>query len=1110
MAKTQFFKRNRLQNPFIKVQGCIIFLVLILLLSPVFVSAANFDNVKGNLIIDDTTSKYGKIDIKDWFGLLDLATLELKENTDTCGNDCSMRTEIIMYQDGVLVDGVKFQEREWDNTWYPTTIDYKFYIKTGGTEWKVDDFKTECSKGKTNYLNGTNKPDCVQVKSGTHREDDYTWEEYKTGTEVKAGTYYIKLEGTRTSSKWIDWIITSQGQELDFWYTWGEYISSFDTSGKGSASGGVGINGSVIVVTIADAYQMYDMSGNFIKTWSATEPVGKDAGTTANATNWFIIDSQPNAGKIYKYDLSLNFISSCTIADAGTYFGLAVNGSNFWVVDILGREIVELDLSCNTLHTYAIADTGELFGIAMNGSNVFVLDRGNGGLVYRYDFAGNRLGSFSFTPTPASDIYAAGLGLYGEYLYISHNPDTEVYKFYNAPVAPDVSVVTTTLNSPVDYYNTTSNLITFNCSAITDGVGGAELSNITLYIDSVLNETKTISGVDYTETFTKNIPDGIYDWNCLAYDDSGSFDWGTNRSLSIDTLPPRIVINSPKKLDDYGYIGKTETLNWTIIHPTGVLDSLWYNYNGTNISVYGLENATTFVLEDDFDLIFYANDTGGNLNTTIYEWSYNVFRNSNTYTSSTIEEKQNSFLFNITYTSLNWNAITGTLTYNNTNYSGTKTGSGDNLLFTSNVYAPSVDSQQNVSFYWIIGLTNTTGTTNINSGNYNQTVNIINMSLCGHPYNIPYLNFTCYDESTYAHLNCTVSLTFNYRQQDAGGSNIFNYNNLSSVDGTIDFCISPTDETYTIDSTMEYYATGYAQRYYNFEGIEFTNATTSIGLYLLNTTSSTSFIVKVQDQNYQPKTNVEVYMQKYNTATGNWITVEIATTNDDGETINHIYTEDSIYRFKIYDNGELIHTTTGSVIACPATPCTVTITISEDITPVLPIFEDLDNLITSLVYSKTTEDITYTYSDTSGSFSKARLYVIRSHPGEPNILFTCNDTSSSSTAVLTCDLTNQKNGTYIATGFITRLSDSERMVERKLIQKIKDIVGIIGLEGVLWSMFLLIGIIMLGVYRPSLGIFFGFIGVLLLSWLQLIQISITAIVAIVGIGIILLIEVGKQ
>jgi len=66
------------------------------------------------------------------------------------------------------------------------------------------------------------------------------------------------------------------------------------------------------------------------------------------------------------------------------------------------------------------------------------------------------------------------------------------------------------------------------------------------------------------------------------------------------------------------------------------------------------------------------------------------------------------------------------------------------------------------------------------------------------------------------------------------------------------------------------------------------------------------------------------------------------------------------------------------------------------------------------------------------------------------------------------------------------------------------------LDGLLWSIFFLIGIVMLGIYRPSMAIIFAIVGVFLLSLLQLMEISITAIVAIIGIGIVLLVGVKNQ
>jgi len=366
-----------------------------------------------------------------------------------------------------------------------------------------------------------------------------------------------------------------------------------------------------------------------------------------------------------------------------------------------------------------------------------------------------------------------------------------------------------------------------------------------------------------------------------------------------------------------------------------------------------------------------------------------------------------------------------------------------------------------------------------------------------------------YDESTLEEINGSISLTFNYRQSNATITNSFSYSDTNNNLSKYSFAISSPDQTYTIDATLEYYATGYAHKFYNFAGVDFTNITTEIGLYLLNESSSTSFVVEVKDSSYQPLVGVEVYVQKYDVGTGMWFTSEIAETDSEGKTIQHFYTEDNLYRFKIYDDGVLLYTSPSKIIACPSTPCTVTIIISEAfINPLIP-FQNLGSLDSTLTYSKATNIVTYTYSDTSGNFTQGRLYVIRSNPGEPNILFTCNETSSSSTAVLTCDLSAETNGTYIATGYITRGS-TENLIERKIFNKIRSIVAGIGVDGVLWSIFFLIGIIMLGVYRPSLGIIFGIVGVLMLWLLQLMEITITALVALIGIAIILLLEVRKE
>jgi len=177
------------------------------------VSAMDIDNIKGDLIIDETTSKYGAVEIKDWFGLLDLARLELKENTDICGEDCSMKTEIIMYQDGVLIDDVKF-------IGYQVT-DYQFYVQTGTKETGVtiNDYDNVCIEKLTD--NKTTYQDCEYKIIGTHKGTKPIWTKYNLGDEVVKGTYNIKLEGTKDFYSSTDWIIKTQGKEITEWADWG-------------------------------------------------------------------------------------------------------------------------------------------------------------------------------------------------------------------------------------------------------------------------------------------------------------------------------------------------------------------------------------------------------------------------------------------------------------------------------------------------------------------------------------------------------------------------------------------------------------------------------------------------------------------------------------------------------------------------------------------------------------------------------------------------------------------------------------------------------------------------------------------------------------------------
>jgi len=542
------------------------------------------------------------------------------------------------------------------------------------------------------------------------------------------------------------------------------------------------------------------------------------------------------------------------------------------------------------------------------------------------------------------------------------------------------------------------------------------------------------------------------------------------------------------------------------------LDTCWYEYDGSNNTF----SCSTGVLSTEYfnysanenSLTVWANDTAGNTNSSTATFNYYILENSQTYNSNSVEGFPEEYIVNVSYDSSKY-FLSGDIYYNGTTYAGTPSGTGNTRIISRTITTPSITTERDFEFYWRIGLTNSTGTKHVTSLTNNQTITPTNMSLFGSPHTVAFINFTAYDEKTLAQINATLETTFIYKAKGGEVQKIFSYSDTAEDKGEWSFSFNPSDKGYSLDAILEVNNKGYYPRFYNFKNLELSNDTTTFNLYLLNTTDSTSYIIRVKDEDYLPYVGVEVWIQRYYPSTNTWRTIEIDGTNEDGEIVGHLYSEEAKYRFKIYEEGVLIHTTEETLVYCSSIPCTIEIIVARVWENVLDDYK-ITGLTATISYITGTQDVEYTYSDTSGKFTQARLYVFKQAWGESYPTIICNKTSTSSTAVLSCDLTGSVNGSYIASGYLTRTDMSERKVVETVFKKAISVVEEVGLEGVLWSIFLLIGIMMLGVYKPSLGIIFGAMGVLLLGVLNLVSIPVTAVVAVIGIAIVLLVGVRKE
>jgi hypothetical protein len=1018
-----------------KAFSAILLIVVILLM--VQVSAwKSSDFIRDDFKIEKlkTNTNYGKYIFEDtrWYDPFGIWTkykikeVTLTNNSDYCEENCFAEKEIILYEEGSLVDDIIFRTLQPDGSWVEQPI-------------RNYEFSYEGDNGRTTYNEGDILP---------------------------AGTYNLKLDGWKKPSRTVDWIVNIDGVWTDEWAVWnGRQQEVYDN-----------INDSSIDLNL---WKYYNESGTTVVENSEYIRIHTDLTGT----------SQTSIGNITTINLpeieKLNNISFQTYIRTWSTFLWSGNA----YVSLFGNDIENVG-SGGTTYDVTKETNWTVYRNSTCGENCFSVFN-DGSFQENINSTNNNISLRTFINTGnAGDRMQSEARIY----WVNYSLNNII------------------LNSPENNYISASEIVEFNCSANISN--GATLTNISLWTNQsgiweAKNITTGLSTNSTTQTWNRTINDTTL-WTCQACDSDGDCGFASNnRTLFLDIIYPLISVESPVGILGSGLIGANETLNVTFTDQR--LDSCWYDYNGTNITIdgclTGVKNSTQFILEaNNFNMTIYANDSVGNLNSTLIEWAYNITELSQTYPTSSVESATEIYVANLSYNSSAFSVITGILTLNNTPYIGTKTGVGNNAIFTTNVIMPSVSAETNFTSYWTISLTDESGTIDYNLTSNNVTVSIINLSLCGSPLTVPFWNFTILNESNSVEINSTFEATFSVKEIGSTTANEFSFADTTETNSQYDFCISPTAENYTIDTAIKLTKSGFVDKFYNYQEAIVTNSTRENNLYMMTSGDSTSFIVHVVDVSATDITGAEVKVQRYYSGTGQWVTTEILTTNYVGQAVGHLLAEDADYRFLVYQSGVSIYNSSATKITCAVAPCTVTLVIPiESATG----FEEIENLDSTLTYSTTTNIFTYTYSDTSGSFSQARLFVVATFPTNATEVIACNETKTTAAGVITCSLVGKNNGTYQASGYITRTGDEflDKRIYGTLGARTYDAMGN---DGVLWGIFVLIAIVMLGVNRPSLSIVFGAVGLIILWLLEIINIGVVSIISVVSIAIILLMRVGRE
>jgi len=1148
IKNNDYQRRKNLNKPFWAT--FLVWAILMFIFFTPLISGFEFDNVKHYDKIEKEITIYnwniiGKIfDIK-------LAEYTLTKNTDQCLINCYSEGTANLYKKGYLFSDLNFKNKK--NSF--VNIKNKILIEvTEEYEIDVNDYKKVCSETKNgtscnNEISGTHK----ETKSKTYWKEynnqvldkgNYKWRIEGTkkpkkdidwigsafGEDFTEWAWWnsdwekkkeVTFNGT-INENWTQEIIFDKPASMNSDCSDIRWLNSAEDTELGHRN--IICNTTTVIEHVRldnnnSIYLYYNNSdASNTDNWRATYLCGDDfndyTGVPTNITGGGS-DTLSVAGS------ELNFSSSdstiqwyCSnLINYQNYTAYhrgksPENGYGIWTRGNSGVGNAEFDRNANSgnIHFYAgssfpgrgtdYANTDTAFASSVNTYyNQTVMVNGTSHTTFidgvnRFSQVLTQLtATSSYTGIRAS--MTAGNIITTDWYYVM--PMQSNMPTYNIGAEMNSNELETTLNSPIDYFNSSSQSITFNCSATDE----TEVLNLTLIIDDEDNYTiyNTTANQNLSLEIGKTLSDGNHNWTCRASDGTGDLidpNTATARDLTIDSTPPNVNVTYPYEDIDY-HIGSTNlTINWSVSDTN--LESCWWSMNGvSNTSVTCLDNNISINItstnQNNFTL--WANDSIGNENSSTRTWDYKIFENSQTYNSPTTSGTIEQFSMNITYNNLVFTNIQSTLVYNNTRYTGTNYGDGGEAIFNRTLTVPTVSASTNISFYWEVGLNN--GTWNYyNLTEQNQTVNPFSIDDCT-LHSIVLYNFTIKDEKTQTKLGATTqNTTANLDLNIYSLNRLILISNLSqnfTKKNSFAICINSSltaSEKYSSDLQLQYYADGYSKEYYHIQNatIDSTHLHNNISLYDLDNVTTQKFIITYKDDNLLPVSDALVQIQRKYINEGLFKTVEIPKTDFNGETLASLELNDAIYTIIVTKNGETLATFNEMEAVCQnplISSCKIGLnSFSTSIEPTD--FTSLDDFSFTLTYDEDLRRVQSIFIVPSGSSSTIILNATKFDSlGTTQV---CSDTLTSSSGTLTCDIPSSfGNGSAI----ISLVKDNS-LISKSVLSLEQNPEDIYGVGLIFLSLLLFLTLIGLGIGdNPIIMGFFLILGLVLAISLNLIN-----------------------
>lgn len=175
----------------------------------------------------------------------------------------------------------------------------------------------------------------------------------------------------------------------------------------------------------------------------------------------------------------------------------------------------------------------------------------------------------------------------------------------------DTTPPVVTINSPSST-NISLSSVTFN---VTLNENGTCLFTLDSGINNITMQNNANRNFNYTNS---SIADGPYSVRFYCNDTSGNINSTATRGFGIDTTPPTITITSPL---NQTYTTSSILFNITLGETGGyarlTLNSGVTNYSMSNLTLAIFNYTNSSIADGSYTVRFYANDSAGNLNSTV-------------------------------------------------------------------------------------------------------------------------------------------------------------------------------------------------------------------------------------------------------------------------------------------------------------------------------------------------------------------------------------------------------------------------------------------------------------------------------------------------------------